>query len=403
MSSAKKVRRSSAPGPDKTKGKTRKKTVKAIDGKKKKRSTSVTLGEGAPRRSPPTLEELLDYKYDSEDEILPSGRDRSRRVALRTLAPNRRVIEEAKWDEDAYYTTKLDHKSQKQVIPKEIHYIWIGGALPKEYADGIAATIANCPTWQVNLWISKKFSFSEEDYYANEGTAATVGATVGIIEDFVDLYGTDIEVWALDLEWSWNDGPVGKEHKPNFGAISDIVRAIILATVGGVYVDTDCGVLKGFDKFKGKPKFGFMCAAGSEEEPDATSPSNCVMITIPRGLYIGYYRQWFNDDYEKAKFTYRSDEALYGYFRGRNGTYDETRVKEMTIQITGPEALKACGWKHLTVKKKDVGEYMYDNGCTGLLADMAVDKEKHFRIEYDNTWLKGLKKLKTTRKKNKSK
>lgn len=293
----------------------------------------------------------------------------------------------------------LDQKSQKAAVPKEIHYIWIGGTIASKYAKGIKKTAEACPSFQVNLWLSEEMSFKPRDYAANVEAATEAGAAVRSIDDLVTSKYTPTEKWAQKLEWGWKDGKDGAK-KPNFGAVSDIIRAVLLMVEGGIYIDTDCGVNKSLDKFKCKVPFGFQAATGSDQSPNGTMPSNCVMISIKDGLFIGAYRQWINDKYGALWNAGHKKAKLNKIFRGEEG-YNNNHVEGKTLLMTGPSALTACGMGKLTVGGDDICQKFYLGGCTGKLEDFAVNK-KHFNIAYDNTWLDKKKAVATKKIKKKT-
>lgn len=280
----------------------------------------------------------------------------------------------------------LDHTSQsRKKVPKQIHYIWIGGTIPTKYIKGIKKSVDVCPNFQVNLWISEKMSFGDEDHANNTLAAEEAGATVQEIDDLVSSKFTPTEKWAMELEWGWKDGRDGAK-KPNFGAVSDIIRAIILMDKGGIYIDTDCGAKAALNDFDCLIPFGFQAATGNDLNPDSTMPSNCVMISIKGGRYIGCYRQWVNDKYGSVWNQGLKKSALKKIFRGPDGVYVDKHVEEKTLFMTGPSALAGCALGKLTVNGNDVGQKLFLGGCVLDMKDFKVDK-KGFKIAYDNSWL----------------
>jgi Glycosyltransferase sugar-binding region containing DXD motif len=283
----------------------------------------------------------------------------------------------------------LDDKSQKGKVPAEIHYVWVGGKMPEKYKAAMLTSIRNAPLFTVNLWLSANMSANAAAYTFNTDLAKEIGATARDIDNLLDNdglnKGTPTENWALQTEWGWKDGK-DDAARPNYGAVSDIIRSVILMEYGGIYIDTDCGTKAALNSWDRKIKLGFQAATGSDVNPDSTMPSNCVMISLPGGFFIAAYRQWINDQYGKVLNEGLKKSALTKHFRGTKG-YDKKYVEEKTLFMTGPSALLYCGIETLTVKKKDIAVAICTKGFVDDLAPLAVDK-KHFRIEYDNSWLK---------------
>jgi mannosyltransferase OCH1-like enzyme len=96
---------------------------------------------------------------------------------------------------------------ENTVIPKKIHQIWLGGALPDNYKRLTESWLKYNPDWEYKLW-------------------------------------TDSEVAELEL--------VNREvfdSMKNLGMKSDLLRFEILNKFGGLYVDVDFECLKSFDDF----------------------------------------------------------------------------------------------------------------------------------------------------------
>lgn len=109
--------------------------------------------------------------------------------------------------EKLYVENYLNAQPSNQIrIPKIIHQIWLGGAIPQEYADLQATWKKKNPGWEYQLWTDKSVK---------------------------DLKLINHEIY----------------HKTkSIGAKSDILRYEILFRYGGLYVDTDFECLKPFDE-----------------------------------------------------------------------------------------------------------------------------------------------------------
>lgn len=94
------------------------------------------------------------------------------------------------------------------MIPKVIHYCWFGGnPLPEDAVKCIESWKKYCPDYEIVEWNESNFDISSLDYTREAHQA---------------------KKWAF---------------------ITDYVRLHVLATVGGIYMDTDVEVLKNLDVF----------------------------------------------------------------------------------------------------------------------------------------------------------
>lgn len=110
------------------------------------------------------------------------------------------------------------------MIPKIIHYCWIGSStMPATFQQYIAHWKEVMPDWQFMEW--------------NDSN----------IKELI----TD-EKWTSMIEWGYKD-------KKHFGLLSDLVRYTALVRFGGFYVDTDVEIFKPFDIFLNyKNVFGYI-------------------------------------------------------------------------------------------------------------------------------------------------
>jgi mannosyltransferase OCH1-like enzyme len=103
---------------------------------------------------------------------------------------------------DCYNNFEL---SEKNVIPKKIHQIWLGGELPENYKRLTESWLKYNPDWEYKLW-------------------------------------TDSDVIDLDFP---NKGIFNSIS--NLGMKADLLRIEILNKFGGLYADIDFECLKSFD------------------------------------------------------------------------------------------------------------------------------------------------------------
>lgn len=90
-------------------------------------------------------------------------------------------------------------------IPKVIHYIWLGGALPEEYRRNIDSWKRFCPDYEIVEWNESNYDFGKYQYVREA------------LENRQYMYATDA------------------------------ARKDILYTYGGIYFDTDVEILKPID------------------------------------------------------------------------------------------------------------------------------------------------------------
>jgi mannosyltransferase OCH1-like enzyme len=93
------------------------------------------------------------------------------------------------------------------MIPKKIHYVWLGGEKPPFIENCIASWRKNCPDYEIIEWNDCNFDVNSNDYchqaYENK-------------------------------KWAF---------------ASDYIRLSVLYKYGGIYLDTDIEVVRSFDEF----------------------------------------------------------------------------------------------------------------------------------------------------------
>ena len=117
------------------------------------------------------------------------------------------------------------------MIPKIIHYIWLGGKpLPELAEQCIASWQKHMPDWQIMAWTEANFDVASAPLYVRQAYEAK-----------------------------------------KYAFVSDYVRLWALEQYGGVYLDTDVEVLRSFDPLLNDTAFIGM------EESLAHMPGTCVM------------------------------------------------------------------------------------------------------------------------------
>lgn len=125
-------------------------------------------------------------------------------------------------DKQAYVVNSapVDYRANKEmVIPKKIHYVWVGGnPLPKSAVDCIKSWRYFNPDYEIIEWNESNYDFSK-NRYMNQAY--------------------EEEKWAF---------------------VSDYASLDIVYTHGGIYLDTDVETLKSFDELLYNTAFcGFEC------------------------------------------------------------------------------------------------------------------------------------------------
>ena len=126
------------------------------------------------------------------------------------------------------------------MIPKIIHYIWLGGApLPPLAERCIASWREHMPSWQIMRWDESNFDIAVAPLYVRQAYEAR-----------------------------------------KYAFVSDYVRLWALEQYGGVYFDTDVQVLRPFEPLLGDTAFIGL------EESLAHLPGTCVMGCEPHCNWV---------------------------------------------------------------------------------------------------------------------
>ncbi len=114
---------------------------------------------------------------------------------------------------DSY--SEIQIKKWKQIIPKKIHYFWLGKKeVPLEFQRNIESWKHNCPDYEIIQWNENNYDISKNKY----------------------------------MYQAYKQG--------KFGFVPDFARLDIINTYGGLYFDTDVFMLKSFDDLLG---YGMFC------------------------------------------------------------------------------------------------------------------------------------------------
>ena len=139
------------------------------------------------------------------------------------------------------YNNYITSPKGKDVIPKTIHQIWLGGEMAKQEKEACQLVKKKCDDngWEYKLW-------------GNNG-----------IESLGKFKNKDLF-----------------DRTPNFGQKADILRNVILYEYGGVYLDTDFMIVKLFDELL---DLDFFCGICYDDWP---SMSNSIIGSKPKSKAI---------------------------------------------------------------------------------------------------------------------
>ena len=109
---------------------------------------------------------------------------------------------------------KIIKESEIQLIPKIIHYIWLGGKMPDEMKNNIEEWKKLCPDYEIKEWNTSNYDISYNSYIR-------------------DAY-----------------------KKKKWAFVSDVMRLDIIYKYGGIYLDTDIKMIKSPDELLYQKCFG---------------------------------------------------------------------------------------------------------------------------------------------------
>ena len=313
-------------------------------------------------------------------------------------------------------------KTSKARVPTVIWYVWVGGEMPDEYSDRIAATARANPDWTVKVLLSGTLSASLDAFTANRDKVAAAGAVPVPLEGkLASKLRREQMLDPLIWEWKMSASP---DNIINYGAISDILRVFLLKHEGGMYNDTDNTITTPLPRTI-VPKYGFQYGAfGSgaaqaernhgktfDEDPDTYKSlwndedprtlrhkpyalSNSVLLTVPEGQVINAY--WDHIKGRYVPLAAKSEEERFAALRwpeSASSKHEQREAMKMkTLHNTGPGALESTlgtmtikGENALGLVKPPYGYDVHTNRGKDLLLD-----PKYVYVRSDNSWVKAI-------------
>lgn len=139
----------------------------------------------------------------------------------------------------------VNKKRNNKKIPKIIHQIWLGSALPEKYKRLRDTWIKNHPDWEYKLW-------------------------------------TDKDLKTFEMQ---NKEIFDRSKKYSYANKSDILRMEILYKFGGLYIDTDFEFVKQFDALN--DNYEFYC--GFEPMASHAILGNALIASVPGHPILKFY------------------------------------------------------------------------------------------------------------------
>lgn len=127
-------------------------------------------------------------------------------------------------------------------LPKKIHFIWVGGAIPEKYLRSIQklADIAKRSGFEINLWVDNEMNYQKTSTQAN---IQIPNLRIRMIDELQEkmradpfYQGDEGEDRLKQFNYCVRREMVGFK---NLAAASDFLRYEILRQEGGYYFDTD--------------------------------------------------------------------------------------------------------------------------------------------------------------------
>jgi hypothetical protein len=173
------------------------------------------------------------------------------------------------------------------MIPKKIHYVWLGGKMPPKLKSYIDSWKKNLPDYDIICWNSENFDLSQNKW---------------------------IKQAVADKKWAF---------------AADFIRFWAVYNYGGIYLDTDVEVVKPFDAFLSLPYF-----LGMEKDKGLISvatfgvESKCSWVKD----FLDYYENKNVFDMETApSIMLKIFKKKYGLLRIKNPAEFNPNCKQIQI------------------------------------------------------------------------
>jgi hypothetical protein len=253
------------------------------------------------------------------------------------------------------------------MIPKNIHFIWVGCPLPDKYIDNIHRWSTLNSDYEINIWIDRGSLNSEQLIILGQQLAKLRAKIRDLDSTERDLYNT-----MLNRDF-YNDEVTGIEA--NYAAASDILRLAILEQEGGVYIDTDTLPIESKPLGDIDAPYGFVKPIGS---------TNDVLAAVPNSIFIRAFSQKIHDNYCK-QLKQQLEGPANETMKLHRGIRPWKLRCETTLDWTGPDAILPILQQRffaplIEQNRLEEAERM----CAGVLNK---GMGQHFNTQSDKTWL----------------
>ncbi|MCK4934728.1 MAG: hypothetical protein KAR79_03990 [Simkaniaceae bacterium] len=171
--------------------------------------------------------------------------------------------------------------SNKQRIPKIIHFIWLGPeSFPMKSIDNINSWILHHPDWKIKFWTDQK----------KEAPHPNMEVVVVDKSHFTNLYEEYLD-------------------SKNYAEKSDVLRYEILFHEGGIYVDHDVKCFQSFDQFS--RNFDFFSGIEPLHEPLLSSSvlvCNNLIGACPNHPIVKICHQLVKDRWDRMGKAFPGDD-----------------------------------------------------------------------------------------------
>ena len=226
-------------------------------------------------------------------------------------------------------------------IPNLMHFIWLGGALPKERLNNILAWKNSAKGVAVHLWLD------ENSARAMDGDIRNLQSQGIVIRQISSLAkdGTPFDSLRKSLPTVREEGATGSGktavHGPSAAAVSDVARLEILSKEGGHYMDSDNHPGKRASEFKDMPapsgfRLGWGKIGDSAQSLDEGF-SNDAMSAVPNSDFINRYKE---TAYNKLRGNFAGSKGSKPAISAISQPADAYEKKESVMSTTGPNAMK---------------------------------------------------------------
>jgi hypothetical protein len=260
------------------------------------------------------------------------------------------------------------------LIPKTLHFIWLGSPIPEKYLTNIGAIAALNEDYQINIWLDDQ----------SHASADSIQGARCKIRHVDQILNHPVASWDARNIYSLAVAKSGS--KPNFAAGSDVLRILIRLSEGGIYLDTDTYIenvetAHGFGQLKAKYGFLVSTQAISRDGPFNNSPMAAVSGSPVLRELLALAEKRYRDASHVAQPPYgRGPEAQSWLYWVAAGSRSDMRLNS-TVFIAGPVLV----WDYLSrlghgwLKEKNIE---LDGNIRSGPPEVELFEEEAKRVDY---------------------